>query len=140
MSENLTNAVDSEQNELEKKAQALLEEKDSEARTRTYSGWFGKAVTVGLCMWTVFQLYYNTIGAMSAINLRAFHCIFLLVFTFILYPAYKTEKRKRTLPNVLDMILQLWLFDIKLYAIFFQRRQSQPNRFDSCRDSADSSV
>lgn len=105
MSENLTNAVDSEQNELEKKAQALLEEKDSEARTRTYSGWFGKAVTVGLCLWTVFQLYYNTIGAMSAINLRAFHCIFLLVFTFILYPAYKTEKRKRTLPNVLDMIL-----------------------------------
>ncbi|MBP0982071.1 MAG: TRAP transporter permease [Oscillospiraceae bacterium] len=104
MSEKMTPVVENEYADIEQKAQALLEEKDSEARTRTYTGWFNKLVTVGLCLWTVFQLYYNTIGAMSAINLRAFHCIFLLVFTFILYPAHKKEKRKRTLPTILDAL------------------------------------
>lgn len=105
MSENLTPKAENEYADIEQKAQALLEEKDSEARMRTYTGLFGKLVTVGLCVWTVFQLYYNTIGAMSAINLRAFHCIFLLVFTFILYPMHKKEKRRRTLPNPIDMLL-----------------------------------
>lgn len=94
-----------EQSELEKKAQALLEEKDSESRIRTYTGAFSKAVTVGLCLWTAFQLYYNTIGAMSAINLRAFHCMFLLVFTFLLYPMRKSEKRRRAAPTGIDAAL-----------------------------------
>lgn len=105
MSENLTPKVENEYADIEQKAQALLEEKDSEARMRTYTGLFGKIVTVGLCVWTLFQLYYNTIGAISAINLRAFHCIFLLVFTFILYPMHKKERRKRALPNPIDMLL-----------------------------------
>ena len=95
----------SEQNALEQKAQQLLEEKDSEARTRTYTGPFARVVTGLLLGWAVFQLYYNTIGAMSAINLRAFHCIFLLCFTFLLFPAFKREKRTRALPPVWDMAL-----------------------------------
>lgn len=103
MSNNLPLIPEGEQAELEKKAQQLLEEKDSEARTRTYTGLFAKIITVLLFGWAVFQLYFNTIGAMSAINLRAVHCIFLLCFTFLLYPAYKTEKRTRALPPVWDI-------------------------------------
>ncbi len=75
-----------ERDAAEKKAQALLEEKEAESRTRTYSGPMGTAVTVLLCIWTVFQLYFTSVGAISAVNLRAFHCIFLLCFTFLLYP------------------------------------------------------
>ncbi len=91
--------------ELEEKAQKLLEEKEAESRTRTYTGPMGAAVTVLLCLWTVFQLYYSTIGLISAVNLRAIHCIFLLAFTFLLYPTYKKERRVRRLPPVWDMVL-----------------------------------
>jgi len=94
-----------EQDELEQKAQKLLEEKDSESRTRTYIGPMGTAITVLLCAWAAFQLYFTTFGVISAVNLRAFHCIFLLAFTFLLYPTYKKERRLRKLPPVWDLAL-----------------------------------
>lgn len=87
------------------KAQKLLEEKEAEARMRTYHGPMGKLLVVLLCVWTLFQLYFTTVGAISAINLRAIHCMFLLLFTFLLFPAYKSEGRIRTLPPLLDMLL-----------------------------------
>ena len=69
-----------EQEDLERRAQALLEETESESRTRTYTGPMGKLLTVLFGIWVLFQLYFSTgFGALSAINLRAFHCIFLLV-------------------------------------------------------------
>ena len=63
---------------------------------RTYTGQLGRAVAVLLCVWTAFQLYFTTIGAISAVNLRAINCIFLLVFTFLLFPTFKKEKRKES--------------------------------------------
>lgn len=75
------------------------------SRTRTYTGPMGKAVALLLCLWTVFQLYYSTAGPISAINLRAVHCIFLLVFTFLIYPARTKEKTVRRLPPVWDLLL-----------------------------------
>lgn len=111
MPDNMPLIPQGEQSELEKKAQQLLEEKDSESRMRTYIGMPAKIVTVLLFGWAVFQLYFNTIGAMSAINLRAFHCIFLLCFTFLLYPSYRKEKRTRALPPVWDIgLIGLTLF------------------------------
>ena len=95
------------QNELDKKAQELLEEKEADSRMRTYIGPMSKILVVLLCVWTVFQLYFTTLGAISAINLRAFHCIFLLLFTFLLFPTYKKEKRVRNLPPAWDMLLIL---------------------------------
>ena len=91
--------------DLEAKARQLVEEKEAESRTRTYTGPMGTAVTVLLCVWTAFQLYFSTIGPISAINLRAAHCIFLLAFTFLLYPTCKKERRVRKLPPVWDMAL-----------------------------------
>ena len=90
--------------ELEQKAQAMLEEKEADSRMRTYNGPMGKLIVGMLCLWTVFQLYFTTIGSISAINLRAFHCIFLLVFTFLLFPTYKKEKRIRTMPPLWDIL------------------------------------
>ena len=100
-------SIPQNQSDEEAKAQALLEEKDSESRLRTYSGPAGIAITVLLCVWTAFQLYFSTFGVISAINLRAFHCIFLLAFTFLLYPAFKKQKRARKFPPIVDLILIL---------------------------------
>ena len=120
-----TLAPDSEQEELERKAQKLLEEKDSESRTRTYTGPMGKVITVLLCAWTLFQIYFTTIGVMSAINLRAFHCIFLLTFTFLLYPTYKKEKRTRSLPPVWDLVLIVLAIAVFGYLILNYTRVAQ---------------
>ena len=95
------------QKELDQKARELLEEKEADSRMRTYLGPMSKIIVVLLCVWTVFQLYFTTLGAISAINLRAFHCIFLLLFTFLLFPTYKKEKRVRKLPPVWDILLIL---------------------------------
>lgn len=91
--------------ELDKKAQELLEEQESEARMRTYQGPLAKIIIALLCIWAAFQIYFTTIGVISAINLRAMHCIFLLLFTFLLFPSYKKEKRLRSLPPVWDILL-----------------------------------
>ena len=95
------------QKELDEKARELLEEKEADSRMRTYIGPMSQILVVLLCVWTVFQLYFTTLGAISAINLRAFHCIFLLLFTFLLFPTYKKEKRVWKLPPVWDMLLIL---------------------------------
>ena len=100
MEENITPSQ-----ELEEKAQRLLEEKEAESRTRTYTGPMGVAITILLGLWMAFQLYFSTIGLISAVNLRAIHCIFLLAFTFLLYPTYKKEKRVRKFPPIWDVAL-----------------------------------
>ncbi|MBQ9565521.1 MAG: TRAP transporter permease [Synergistaceae bacterium] len=94
-----------EQEGLERKARQLLEEKDAESRTRNYQGPLGGLMTALLCLWALFQLYYTTFGVISAVNLRAFHCIFLLCFTFLLYPSYRSERRTRKLPPAWDVLL-----------------------------------
>lgn len=92
---------------LDKKAQALLEEKEADARMRTYTGPMQKLIVALLVVWTAFQIYFTTLGAIAAIDLRAIHCIFLLLFTFLLFPTYRKEKRKRTLPPLWDILLIL---------------------------------
>ena len=101
----MTNKQASQTENLDAKAQQLLEEKESEARMRTYKGPMAKILVLLLCVWTAFQLYFTTLGAISTINLRAIHCIFLLLFTFLLFPTYKKEKRVRSLPPLWDILL-----------------------------------
>ena len=103
--------------ELDAKAQKILEEKEADSRMRTYTGPLGRAVAVLLCVWTAFQLYFMTIGAISAVNLRAIHCIFLLVFTFLLFPTFKKEKRKRKFPPLWDVAFILCSAGSFLYLI-----------------------
>lgn len=82
--------------ELDAKAQKILEEKEADSRMRTYTGPLGRVVAVLLCVWTAFQLYFTTIGAISAVNLRAIHCIFLLVFTFYYFRRLKRKSGKES--------------------------------------------
>lgn len=92
-----------QQENLADKAQALLEEKEADARMRSYDGPLAKVIVVLLCLWAAFQVYFTTLGAISATNLRAIHCIFLLLFTFLLFPTYKKERRRRRLPPLWDI-------------------------------------
>jgi len=97
-----------EKNKAEAAAQQMLEEKETDSHTRTYSGVMGTVITVLLCAWVVFQLYFSTVGMMSAVNFRAFHSFFLLLFTFLLYPAYKKQKRCLKTVPVMDIVLSMF--------------------------------
>ncbi len=91
--------------DVELRAQKLLEEKDAEMRVRTYTGKSDLAITILFMIWAIFQLYANTIGAMGAMTLRAWHILFLLTFTFIIYPTYRKEKKERVTPPIWDFVL-----------------------------------
>lgn len=93
------------QSELDLKAQKLVEEKDADSRTRVYTGVMEKALTVILVIWALFQLWANMTGSLGAVKLRAAHIMFLLPLTFLLYPTYKSERRRRKLMPVWDIAL-----------------------------------
>ena len=76
---------------------------------RTYSKKANTAITTLAVVWVLFQLWFSTFGIITAINLRAVHCLFLLLFAFLLYPAQKNAQLKQGLendrPSVLDYLL-----------------------------------
>ncbi len=92
-------------NELDAKAQKLMEEKDSESRTRVLTGRMDKLLTIVLIVWAVFQVWANTFGTLGAVKLRTAHIMFLLPLAFMLYPTYKKERRKRGMIPLWDVAL-----------------------------------
>ena len=90
---------------LEEEAHHMVEEVDRSSRIRTYRGPWSKIITVLSVLWVVFQLYFTTIGTMEAITFRAIHASVLLLFAFLLYPAWKRENRDRKSPPLIDYIL-----------------------------------
>ena len=58
-----------------------------------------------MVLWVVFQLWFCTFGIISSVNLRAFHCMFLLLFAFLLYPSSKKQETELSRPKVVDIIL-----------------------------------
>ncbi|MDT3358242.1 MAG: TRAP transporter fused permease subunit [Spirochaetota bacterium] len=86
-------------------AQELLDKKESDSKLRVYTGPLGTVITALFLIWSVFQVYANTIGIIDAMSLRTWHLFFLMLFTFLLFPTYSSENRKRTLPPVWDIVL-----------------------------------
>ena len=72
---------------------------------RVYSGKTNTVITVLMVIWVIFQLWFSTFGIISAINLRAIHCLFLLMFTFLLYPPAKKKDQDLKYPQAADIIL-----------------------------------
>ncbi|MDR3259015.1 MAG: TRAP transporter permease [Fusobacteriaceae bacterium] len=101
---------------IEEIAQKLLEEKDADARTRSYSGIFDKILIGFLVVWAVFQVYMN-IGVTNSMNLRMWHCMFLISFTFLIYPRFKKEIKKKKIPPVLDILLVILTIFVFVYMI-----------------------
>ena len=97
----------------------VAQEKESlPSKLRCYTGRTALILTVLLVIWSVFQIYFTTFGAISAINLRASHCLFLLLFTFLLFPSYRKEGRNRHLPPVIDLILIVLSFICIFYLMY----------------------
>ena len=86
-------------------AQQMLEEKEADGKLRSYRGPVEQIITVLFLIWSVYQIWANTIGVVDAMAMRTWHLLFLLVFTFLLFPAYKSERRIRTIPPVFDIVL-----------------------------------
>ncbi|TAH56562.1 MAG: TRAP transporter fused permease subunit [Sphaerochaeta sp.] len=102
------------------KARKLLEEKEADSKLRSYPGFFGHAVTVLFIIWSIFQLYATTIGKIDAMRLRTWHLLFLLMFTFLLFPTYKTEPLKRKTPPVWDwLLLGLTFFSVGYLLLYY---------------------
>ena len=72
---------------------------------RTYTGKTKIMITVLMVLWVAFQLWFSTFGIISSVNLRAFHSLFLLLFTFLLYPSRRGQQEELTRPHVMDIIL-----------------------------------
>ena len=102
------------------KARKLLEEKEADSKLRSYPGVFGHAVTVLFIIWSIFQLYATTIGKIDAMRLRTWHLLFLLMFTFLLFPTYKTEPLKRKTPPAWDwLLLGLTFFSVGYLLLYY---------------------
>ena len=72
---------------------------------RTYTGKTKIMITTLMVLWVVFQLWFSTFGIISSVNLRAFHSLFLLLFTFLLYPSRRGQEKELSRPHVMDIIL-----------------------------------
>ncbi|XKG62363.1 TRAP transporter permease [Mesobacillus maritimus] len=82
----------------------IVEKVDSEFRVRTYIGKMAKFLTAIAVIWSIFQIFAAGSGVFDAITLRAWHMMFLLVVTFLLYPATKNGKRTLKFPPIFDVI------------------------------------
>lgn len=106
----------------EKEITSPAEKKEDVSPMRIYKGSAVKWIALLLCVWTAFQLYFTTLGVLSAIHLRAVHCIFLLVLTFLLYPSSAKEKRERKYPSLWDTVLIFCSLSSFLYLILNYNR------------------
>lgn len=93
-----------EERGLEREAQALIEEKDSEARVRAYTGPWAAVLTALAVAFSLFQMAVSTFFVLDAMTLRAWHIIFLLTLTFLMYPAWRSEQRRRCRPTLYDAL------------------------------------
>lgn len=88
----------------EKAAMVFVEEKDSELRVRRYGPGMTRCISAIAVGWALFQLYATTFSAFDAVRLRVWHILFLLVLSFLMYPAWRGEKRTRTAPTLFDAL------------------------------------
>ena len=93
----------------------LVELEEKMLNSRKYIGIFGKAVVLLAVIWTIFQLYMSSIGVMDAVKFRAWHLGFLLLFSFIFYPATKKSVGTRKLPTIVDLIC----IGLSVFVIFY---------------------
>ena len=82
-----------------------MEEADSDSRTRVYGGVTARLVSLVMLGFALFQLWANLTGTLGAVKLRAAHIMILLPLAFLLYPTYRSERRKRKAPPVWDLLL-----------------------------------
>jgi TRAP transporter 4TM/12TM fusion protein len=88
----------------------ILKKYDSEFRTRDYIGITAKVITGILIIWAIFQIYTSSFGILEAIKMRAWHLGFLLILSFMIYPASKKSAKTLKIPTVWDIICIILTF------------------------------
>lgn len=91
-----------EKSSLESAALALAEERESEMRVRRYNGAWEKIIFSLAVVWALFQLCAATFSVLDNITLCAVHILFMQTLAFLLYPAYRSQPRRRTRPALFD--------------------------------------
>ena len=103
---------------------------------RTYSGKTNTAITALMIIWVLFQLWFSTFGIISAVNLRAIHSLFLLLFAFLIFPSCRKQEENLSRPRILDVILIALAFLAFGYLIFsytdVARSGGRINTFQMC--------
>ena len=103
---------------------------------RTYTGKTNTAITALMIIWVLFQLWFSTFGIISAVNLRAIHSLFLLLFAFLLFPSCRKQEENLSRPRILDVILIALAFLAFGYLIFsytdVARSGGRINTFQMC--------
>lgn len=84
--------------------QELMDLEKKNLNSRKYIGIFGKGIVIVAIIWTLFQLYMSSFGVMDAVKFRAWHLGFLLLFSFVFYPATKKSVGSRKLPTIFDLL------------------------------------
>lgn len=85
-----------------KQEEAAIQAEKEEGQRHFLGNW-ARIILALAVIWTIFQLYMSSYGVMDAIKFRAWHLGFLLVFSFLLYPAKKTSRRLA--PSKMDLVL-----------------------------------
>jgi len=85
---------------------------------REFSGRMALIVSIIAIIFSLFEIWVNTIGVMPGIYRNAVHLSFLLVLGFILYPAVKKSPRDKF--TVWDTILAILGIAIGVYILLFE--------------------
>jgi len=99
-----------------KKAKSAEEVVDTQ---RKLTGWQAKSVGVIAILFTVFQIYANSIGVIQEIHRNAIHLGFLLVLAFLLFPGGKKSDKSKF--GVLDILLAVGGIVVGLYIVVFYK-------------------
>ena len=122
------------QNTIEQKAaEELLAKREKDHSKRVYSGKFSALLGSLFVCWTAFQLYFNLFGGLDAITFRAYHAMFLLCFTFLVFPL-KGEKKARKFPPIWDIIALAIAIWSMLYMVLNYHRIAMSGGFLTDRD------
>jgi TRAP transporter 4TM/12TM fusion protein len=116
---------DCDQDDPQLAATRLIEEKESEARVRTLSPPWEKALTVLAVVWALFQLYCTVVPTLDALRLRAWHIMFMMCLAFFMYP-FRSSARNRRSPAAPDFLslavgLSAFVFMILRYDVIAER-------------------
>lgn len=82
----------------------MIEKADNESRMKEYTGKAAKIVTGIAVIWSIFQIYSSSSGVFDAMTLRGWHLLFLLIMTFLLFPATRKSRRSVRYPSLFDAL------------------------------------
>ncbi|MFV9511412.1 TRAP transporter permease [Tepidibacillus sp. LV47] len=100
---------------------------------RQLTGFQGKIVAVIAILFSIFQIYANSIGTIQEIHRNAIHLGFLLVLSFLLYPGNKKSNTHKF--SLWDILLAIGGVIVGLYIVIFYKdifvvRGGQANLLD----------